>query len=213
VLTLSLCGLWQFGLFDDSVGVSLVWGISIVVAVVIASILLAAILGQMLMSTGLRSSQDQEPVSWEVEESWSSKETPLWRHSDELDPEQVRDSTPFVHRTADRLSVVWRLAILFVVLLGFFVCSYLDSKLPDEFRIEFLEALGLKGLLGLLPLFIIVLGLFIILIAGRRNRHQRGQRRPGVDYLWDKVVEEPPVPADIPDWVRQLAPPEVGRGM
>ena len=211
VLVLSLCGLWQFGLFDDLAGVSLAWAISIVAAVVIASILLAAIVRQVLTSTGLRSRQDQEPVSWEGKGSESAEETPLW-HSDDLEHEQVRDNAPFAHRTVDRLNVVWRLAILSVVLLGFFVCSYLDSKLPDEFRIEFLEVLGLKGLLGLLPFFIIVFGLFILLMARRRKRRGRGQRRPGIDYLWDRVVEEPPVPAEIPDWVRQLAPPEVGQG-
>jgi hypothetical protein len=122
VLVLSLCGLWQFGLFDDLAGVSL--------ALVIQG------------------------------------EAPLWLQSDDLDREQVRDSTPFAYRTAGRLNVVWRLAILSVALLGFFVCSYLDSKLPDGFRVEFLEMLGLKGLLGVLPFFMIVLGLFIILIAG-----------------------------------------------
>lgn len=213
-LVLSLYGLWQFGLFDDLAGVSLTLAIQIVVAVVAASILLAAIVGQIVMSTGMRSSQDQMPVSWETGESETTEEAPLWLQSDDLDREQVRDSTPFVYRTAGHPGVAWRVAIPLVVLLGFFVCLYLGSKLPDELtRIEFLEIPGLKEIFVLLPLLIIVFGSFILLITRRRGRRQRGQRRPGVDYLWDKIVEEPPVPAEIPDWVQQLAPPEVGRGM
>jgi hypothetical protein len=91
-------------------------------------------------------------------------------------------------------------------------CLYLDSNLHDRvIRIELLEMLGLKGFLGLLPLFMIVLALLVIVITRMRDRRGHGQRRPGVDYLWDKVVEEPPVPAEIPDWVRQLAPPKMGR--
>jgi len=43
----------------------------------------------------------------------------------------------------------------------------------------------------------------------RERRLRHGQRRPGVDYLWDQEVADVPVPADIPDWMWELAPQEV----
>jgi hypothetical protein len=105
------------------------------------------------------------------------------------------------------------MSLLALVLLGgavFFVLWVFGTPSPQGLvPLEYIDD-GLFVFIGLAALGLV---LVLVLLRGRKRRRGRGQRRPGVDYLWDKVVEAPPVPGDLPDWVRQLAPPEVERDL
>jgi hypothetical protein len=207
---------WRLGLFDGAAEGTPLWTVALVAVMGLTSLLSSAILGQIIALSGNRRNPERKGYVPDSEAAWTP-EAPVWQHSEDLQleaVEQVRtgSGTPARPRQGGCQGILRGLALL--SLIGFLLLSmpflgvvYLNLIEQREHLKSLYPVLVFSLFLGLL--------LFLLAVAGakKQRRRGRGQRRPGVDYLWDKIVEEPPVPAEIPDWVRQLAPPEVGREM
>jgi hypothetical protein len=207
---------WRLGLFDGVVEGTPLWTVALVVVMGLTSLLSSATLGQIIALSGNRRTPGREPYAPDSEAAWTP-EAPVWQHSEELrretaEQELTGSGTPARTRRGGCQGILRGLALL--SLIGFLLLAmpflgvvYLNLIKQREYLKSLYPVLLFSLFVGLL--------LFLLAVAGakKQRRRGRGQRRPGVDYLWDKIVEEPPVPAEIPDWVRQLAPPEVGRGM